>query len=513
MFIAFYTNETSFYNIFILFETFLKNPRFYQKQNLIPEMKNLITLLAILFSSLNSNGQIANQTDSLNLTQIYIQTQGSNWSQNWDLTQPVSTWAGVQMDANGNVTHINLSNNNLNGSLSSLSFPHLIELDASSNQLTGIIPDLINSPAIKHLDLSNNQLQSELTGFLTASQIEYVDVSNNEIAGVVPSIDHLSQLKTLNISNNMMQGTIPSISTMSQLQALDISNNYFYGDAPVPHTNIKEYYITNNNFSGDVLFLSSLGSIEKIDMSHNQFSGYVPPLMSQTNLQELNLSNNNFDIIASGFSFQSLSFYDISQNALTFEDILPIQSNNPSISQFSYHSQHSFGQPVIIQKNAGETVLLDLQIDNNTLSNTYTWYKDGVYLSTINGTNMLALPLITPADNGVYTCIVTNSFVPNLQLHSSTFTVNVQLGITQQATQTVQVNVSPNPTVNQLNINMPDVTTADITIHNSAGQIIQQDQIQAMEFKTVDVSSLDQGIYFLNIRNAEVDITKQFVKL
>ena len=277
---------------------------------------------------------------------------------------------------------------------------------------------------------------------------------------------------------------------MNQLEVLNISNNYFHGPAPTPSPNIKEYHIAHNNFSGDVLFLSNLSSIEKIDLSHNQFSGYVPPLMSLSNLKELNLSNNNFDIIASGFSFQSLSLYDISQNALTFEDILPIQSNNPSISQFSYHDQHSFGQPVIIQKEVGESIILDLQIDNNTLSNTYTWYKDGSYYTTINGTNMLALPLISPADNGIYTCIVTNAFVPNLQLHSSTFTLSAQLSLTQNASQSVQVNVSPNPTVNQLNINLPDVTTADITIYNQSGQIHTANSSNAMEFKSLDVSNL-----------------------
>lgn len=476
-------------------------------------MKNLITLFTLLFVSTLSNGQIANQTDSLNLVQMYQNLQGGTWTTNWDLHQPVSSWHGIQLDANGQVTHINLSNNNISGHINQINFPQLEELNMSANQLSGIIPDLSHCPVIKHLDLSDNLLFSELSGFLSATLIEYVDVSNNEIAGTMPAIDHLTQLKHFNVSNNLMQGSISSINTLSQLESFNISNNYFHGDAPQPQANIKEYFIANNNFNGDVLFLSNLTSSEKIDISQNQFNGYVPPLMGLTNLKELNLSNNDFDIIASGFSFQNLTTYDISQNALTFEDILPIQSNNPSISQFSYHSQHSFGQPAIIQKNTGESIILDLQIDNNTLSNTYTWYKDGAYYTTINGTNMLAIPLASMADNGVYTCVVTNSFVPNLQLHSSTFTVNVQLSLTQNATQTVQVNVSPNPTVNQLNINLPDVTTADITIHNSAGQIIQQTQIQAIEFKTIDVSTLDQGIYFLHIHNTEMDITKQFIKL
>ncbi|PIY08081.1 MAG: hypothetical protein COZ18_14150 [Flexibacter sp. CG_4_10_14_3_um_filter_32_15] len=54
--------------------------------------------------------------DSLILVDMYNNMGGENWTASWDLTTPVSTWAGVEI-AYGSVITLNLNNNNLTGTL------------------------------------------------------------------------------------------------------------------------------------------------------------------------------------------------------------------------------------------------------------------------------------------------------------------------------------------------------------------------------------------------------------
>ncbi len=100
--------------------------------------------------------------DSLVLIDLYYKTDGSNWTNTWDLVQPVDTWHGITLNPDGcQVTAINLSDNNLNGKIpEQLSQLQLLsDLDLSNNKLEGNIPgalaDLIN---LTNLNLENNEL-------------------------------------------------------------------------------------------------------------------------------------------------------------------------------------------------------------------------------------------------------------------------------------------------------------------------------------------------------------------
>ena len=59
------------------------------------------------------------QTDSLALLALYNTTDGLNWENPWDLSQPISAWYGVQTNSANRVSGLNLSANNLNGIISS----------------------------------------------------------------------------------------------------------------------------------------------------------------------------------------------------------------------------------------------------------------------------------------------------------------------------------------------------------------------------------------------------------
>lgn len=77
--------------------------------------------------------------DSLALITLYNVTDGINWTNSWNLSQPVSSWYGVTINASGCVTSIALANNNLIGTLPSElnSFSNLRSIYLNDNHLYG----------------------------------------------------------------------------------------------------------------------------------------------------------------------------------------------------------------------------------------------------------------------------------------------------------------------------------------------------------------------------------------
>jgi len=101
-------------------------------------------------------------SDSLSLRALFAATGGQNWvnKTNWLLAgQPISTWHGITLDAQGCVTHIRLDNNNLTGTLPNLDMSRLQLLSLSGNKLEGTLPAL-NTPQLRRLNVRNNRLQN-----------------------------------------------------------------------------------------------------------------------------------------------------------------------------------------------------------------------------------------------------------------------------------------------------------------------------------------------------------------
>ena len=131
-------------------------------------------------STTNQTSNVASQ-DSLALVTLYNSTGGDNWTNktNW-LTGNVEVWHGVTV-TNNRVSEINLSENNLVGSIPPElgQLTNLSSLWLSSNQLIGDIPpefgQLIN---LIDLRLENNKL-SCLTNLSALTKLTTFNISSN----------------------------------------------------------------------------------------------------------------------------------------------------------------------------------------------------------------------------------------------------------------------------------------------------------------------------------------------
>ena len=103
--------------------------------------QNLINLTPSQFDNSTATLSCPNTcqvSDSLALVALYNATAGANWIIDWNLNTPVCTpWTGVELDASGFVTTIQLSGNNLTGTLPAEigDFPRLHTLQLDNNNL------------------------------------------------------------------------------------------------------------------------------------------------------------------------------------------------------------------------------------------------------------------------------------------------------------------------------------------------------------------------------------------
>jgi len=233
------------------------------------------------------------------LAAIYNSTNGAGWtnSTNWNgIPGTECTWYGVFCSAgNTNVTEINLSNNNLIGTIPA-SINQLLALRSlrlNSNQLSGVIPALTRLTSLQLLRLNSNQLSGPIPSLAGLSALQDVYLYDNALTGTIPSVNGLSSLRLLFAANNQLTGTIPMLVGLTRLQQLDVSNNRLTGAIPSlgQLTALQSFNVAGNQLSGAIPNLSGLTALQILRVENNQLSGALPAVPTPTNslLPELSM--------------------------------------------------------------------------------------------------------------------------------------------------------------------------------------------------------------------------------
>jgi Leucine-rich repeat (LRR) protein len=427
--------------------------------------------------------------DSLALVDLYNATDGANWTRraNWLTSNPIDTWYGITLNAQGCVTIVSLSNNKLSGSLPNLNLQNLQDLTLSSNKLTGSIPNF-NLPNLLNLTLQQNQLTGSIPNFnlpnlqtlllpsnqLTGSIPNFnlpnllrLSIGFNQLTGSVPNFN-LPNLQILSLTSNQLTGSIPSFN-LPNLSTLDISNNQLTGS--IPNFNLPNLKILNlqgNRLTGQIPTLNFFNLLT-LNLSSNGLTGSIPNFVLPS-LDALNLGSNSltgsipnspFDLLRlnkltlslnqlSGripnlkLIFPNLTFADLSNNRFdsctAFTNLASFNTSGlilnlnrlthddiiPNISQALtiYDMQDSILVDTTISKNVGDAYTIDLKIDGALTTSTYEWMKDGLPFLTTT-TNKLTFNSLAASDAGVYTCRVSNLNAPLLILNSRKITIQV----------------------------------------------------------------------------------------
>ncbi|GMN36738.1 hypothetical protein TIFTF001_006249 [Ficus carica] len=141
---------------------------------------------------------------------------------------------GYQLGSLTSTTVLDLSNNNLAGSIPYGLPPNLTRLNLGGNNFNGDIPYSVYSTAsLVYLNISHNQLQNQLGDYFgKLTSLSTLDISFNSIAGNLPeSFSSLSSVKKMYLQNNQFTGTIDVLANLP-LDELNVENNRFTGWVP-----------------------------------------------------------------------------------------------------------------------------------------------------------------------------------------------------------------------------------------------------------------------------------------
>ena len=196
------------------------------------------------------------------LAALYTATDGPNWTDNtnWLSTAPLGDWYGVTTDSDGHVTELNLSNNNLIGTIPAElgQLVNLAHLYLRLNALSGPIPaELGQLTNLRRLNLNYNALSGSIPielGQLT--NLQYLYLQGNALSGSIPiELGQLTNLQLMDLHNNDLSGSIPAeLSTLAALKDLKLYNNAALS-GPIPDS-----------------FPGSLASLREVEIQNTQMT-------------------------------------------------------------------------------------------------------------------------------------------------------------------------------------------------------------------------------------------------
>lgn len=224
---------------------------------------SLIIALSVL--GLQSADAQCDHPDYDALIELYNSTEGANWTNNSGWAEGAAgtrcdpcafpRWYGVACE-NGRVTILNLSDNNLTGSLPASLSDVLVNVNFSKNNLEGNIPELHEGLRVINLALN------DLTGTIPAlpSSLISLDARNNKLTGMIPTLP--DGLTNLSLSRNRLMGEIPELP--GGLQRIVLANNRLTGEIPVLPLTLTAINLENNMLSG--CFPASLQPLCGLDL-------------------------------------------------------------------------------------------------------------------------------------------------------------------------------------------------------------------------------------------------------
>lgn len=338
---------------------------------------HIIFFLTLTFFILDTSSQ-SDQRQLLKLKSSLSNSNSKIFS-SWNEQNPVCNFSGIVCNSGEDVKEINLSEQQLVGTLpfdSICSLNSVERISFGSNRLNGVISsELSNCSNLKYLDLGKNFFSGEVPDLSSLTKLEFLNLNLSGFSGRFPwkSIKNLTGLAVLSVGDNMfektpfpleilnlkklysvymsncsIEGRIPEeIGNLSLLQSLEISDSYLIGEIPVGIAkltnlrmlelyyndlsgilpvglsnlvNLEQFDISTNSLEGDLLELRNLSRLESLQLFENGFSGTIPEEFGEFKyLKQFSIYDNKFtgEIPAKIGSWAEFEYIDVSQNMLT----------------------------------------------------------------------------------------------------------------------------------------------------------------------------------------------------
>jgi len=298
-------------------------------------------------------------------------------------------------------------------------FKNLSILKLNFNHLT-TIPDISKLTKLAGLYLTNNQITT-LPDLHTLVNLQDFQVYNNQLRQL-PALPASTSLKNLYCANNQLT-ELPDLSGYVNLEILVAGNNPMPAFQDVsPLRNLKQLHLNHLGLD-TIIGLKHLNLLEVLFIQGNNIKD-LSDLRDNITLVIFNVNNNKLSSLPDLLAKPNLNEVHISDNYLTFEDIVPLQSH-PNFNLFEYSPQKPF---IIDQKidlkNDRDSFIYDPNIDT-TLPVTYQWFKNGV-ADNSNKSSALTLSPVLPEQSGEYYQEIKLKDFPSLVLTSTILVLDIK---------------------------------------------------------------------------------------
>ncbi|PON95492.1 Mitogen-activated protein kinase kinase kinase [Trema orientale] len=244
-------------------------------------------------------------------------------------------------------------------------FPNLLDLRLSYNNLTGSLPPSFAGSGIRNLWLNNQQmgLSGTIEMLSNMTSLYQVWLHKNQFGGPIPDLSNLDALFDLQLRDNSLTGVVPSsLTKISSLRNVTLANNKLQGPKPSFPSSVTNVELDGTNsfckdtsgpcdtqvstllaVAGDLGYPSVFadswkgndacadwtfvvcdadGNVITVNFQKQHFSGTISPAFANlTSLKNLYLNDNNLSgsIPNSLTLLPQLQVLDVSNNNLTGE--------------------------------------------------------------------------------------------------------------------------------------------------------------------------------------------------
>ncbi|CAA2994888.1 receptor kinase HAIKU2 [Olea europaea subsp. europaea] len=337
-----------------------------------------LQFLCLLFFLSSAGAAAANELQTLLSIKSALHESNTKVFDSWESTNPMCNFSGITCDSNNAVIEIELSRQNLTGSIPLDSICRLKSLETLSlgfNFLFGPVTDELNMcVSLRYLDLGNNFFSGSFPAIPLLSGLIYLHANRSGFSGTFPwdslenmtnlivlslgdnpfdrtpfpsAILKLTKLKWLYLSNCSIEGKIPDgIGNLVELMNLELAQNYITGEIPVGISRLRNLWqleLYQNELIGKLpTGLGSLSSLEYFDASNNHLTGNLSEVRSLRQLVSLQVFKNEFygEIPPELGEFEKLVNFSIYKNRLSGE--LPEKLGSWSAFHFIDASENYF---------------------------------------------------------------------------------------------------------------------------------------------------------------------------
>lgn len=295
---------------------------------------------------------------------------------------------------------------------------NLVDLWLNENDHDGVIPSSLgNLTKLKHLQLSDNRLSGEIpASFKNLTNIEWMALSGNELSGNLPGfLGRMTKMDSLWLYNNHFTGSIPdSLRFATTLNLLKIGNNPLTGTIPewFEDLPLKSLQLSNTNMEGPIpAGLMMKSSLKSIYLYDSEFTG-LGDFSSRADKSgmKIYIENNRIPVT------------DI-ERYFTAADTHPFHT-------FSYGGQQ-LPEPDSLQYPA-ELSELRIEAPDAGTHGVYLWEKligsewtDVGHLNESSEPHIFSIASASAEHNGQYRYTVTNNWMEDIHISSSTIDVEV----------------------------------------------------------------------------------------